>query len=159
MTQAIPVREIHAAGSLENWLRRRGATVAKNATTQKPMPVPPARGRAPKDSLAGYDAERMNKLETKYAAYLEGLRRAGKIVFWKFEAVKLRLADGTFYTPDFFVMLPDGSTGFHETKGFWRDDARAKIKIAAELFPWWFFVAVTWEAKAKDWKFEKFRNL
>ncbi|MBE6441483.1 MAG: DUF1064 domain-containing protein [Desulfovibrio desulfuricans] len=98
----------------------------------------------------------MNKLESRYAGRLEALRRAGKIVFWKFEAVALRLADRTTYNPDFYLMLPDGSVGFHETKGFWRDDARAKIKVAAEQFPELFFVAVQWDSKAKAWKFERF---
>ena len=157
MTQAIPVREIHAAGSLENWLRRQGATVAKNATTQSSMPVPSARGRAPKDLLAGYDAERMNKLEAKYAAYLEGLRRAGKIVFWKFEAVKFRLADRTWYTPDFYIMRPDGSIEIHEAKGFWEDDARVKIKAVAEQFPEFWFMAVQW--KGGEWQVERFRAM
>lgn len=120
--------------------------------------IPVARGRKPADMALGYAAERMNKLEARYAMRLEELRRAGKIVFWKFEAVALRLANRTTYNPDFYLMLVDGSIGFHETKGFWRDDARAKIKIATEQFPEWFFVAVQWDSKAKDWKFEHFGN-
>lgn len=80
------------------------------------------------------------------------LRRGRQIM----EIVALRLADRTTYNPDFYLMLPDGSIGFHETKGFWRDDARAKIKMAAEQFPEWFFVAVQWDSKAKEWRFERF---
>ena len=54
---------------------------------------------------------------------------------FKFEGIKLRLADNTFYTPDFAVMLADGAPEMHEVKGFWQDDARANIKIAADMYP------------------------
>jgi hypothetical protein len=82
------------------------------------------------------------------------LLRAGEIRGWKFEAVKLRLADKTFYTPDFLVVLKDGSLEFHETKGFWRDDARVKIKVAAELYPMFRFAAL--KKKKGNWTREDF---
>jgi hypothetical protein len=47
----------------------------------------------------------MNKIEMAYAGRLELLLRAGKIAWYRFEGLKLRLADNTFYTPDFAVML------------------------------------------------------
>lgn len=86
---------------------------------------------------------RMNKSEAKYAAeVLEIERRAGLIQCWMYESIKLRLADNTFYTPDFFVVDSEGYCWFVEFKGFWRDDARAKLKIAAEQYPMFKFVAV-----------------
>lgn len=99
----------------------------------------------------------MNKTERAYADTLEWRRRAGEVVWFKFEAIKLRLADNTFYTPDFLVMLADGTLEAHEVKGHWRDDARAKIKIAAELYPFR-FIAVTPRAKrdAGGWNVETF---
>lgn len=161
MTQSVNARDIQAAGGLEKWMRNaagQGPDAAPKRHTQQPPAEqrPAAKGRRPADATLGYVAERMNKLEAKYAGRLEALRRAGKIVFWKFEAVALRLADRTTYNPDFYLMLPDGSVGFHETKGFWRDDARAKIKVAAEEFPEMFFVAVQWDGKRKEWRFERF---
>ena len=99
----------------------------------------------------------MNKTEAAYAAHLELRRHVGEVIWFRFEAVKLRLADLTFYTPDFFVMLPDGTLEVHEVKGYWEDDARVKIKVAAEQFPFR-FVAVKAVAK-KDgggWKIEEF---
>ena len=60
---------------------------------------------------------------------------AGEIVWYKFEGWKFRLADNTFYTPDFPVMLSNGLLECHEVKGVWTDDARAKIKIAAGMYP------------------------
>lgn len=80
----------------------------------------------------------MNKTEQAYADHLELLRRAGQVLWFKFEGLKLRLADNTFYTPDFAVMSADGVMEMHEVKGFWQDDARAKIKIAADLYPFRF---------------------
>lgn len=79
----------------------------------------------------------MNKTEAAYAAHLESIK--GAVVAWyRFEGVKLRLADNTFYTPDFAVMLVGGAMEMHEVKGFWTDDARVKIKIAAEMYPFRF---------------------
>lgn len=88
----------------------------------------------------------MNKTESAYSQYLETLRHAGEIVWFKFEGVKLRLADNTFYTPDFVVMGANGLIEMHEVKGFWLDDARAKIKIAADMYPFRFLAI---KAKAK----------
>jgi len=88
----------------------------------------------------------MNKTEAAYAQTLEMRRRAGEIEWFKFEGLKFRLADNTFYTPDFAVMLSSGEMEAHEVKGFWQDDARAKIKIAADMYPFR-FVAVKAQAK------------
>jgi hypothetical protein len=77
----------------------------------------------------------MNKTEAAYAQHLELLKHAGEVAWWRFEGLKFRLADATFYTPDFTVMLADGSLQAHEVKGFWTDDARVKTKVAAEMYP------------------------
>lgn len=95
----------------------------------------------------------MNKLETKYAERLEALRQAKQILRWDFEPEKLRLADRTYYTPDFRVLGQDGTVSFHEVKGRWEDDARVKIKVAAEQHPY-IFLAVQW--KDKQWVEEEF---
>jgi hypothetical protein len=99
----------------------------------------------------------MNKTESAYALTLESRKQAGEIAWYKFEGIKYRLADNTFYTPDFAVMLSNGEMEAHEVKGYWLDDARAKIKIAADLYPFR-FIAVTAKAK-KDgggWNVERF---
>lgn len=99
----------------------------------------------------------LNKSEQAYASHLETLKRAGEIVWYSFEAIKLRLADNTFYTPDFAVMAADGVIELHEVKGFWSDDARVKVKVAASLFPFRFKAM---KAKAKKngggWEVEEF---
>lgn len=99
----------------------------------------------------------MNKTEAAYASYLDLLRHAGEVLWWRFEGLKLRLADNTFYTPDFAVMARDGVMECHEVKGFWRDDARAKIKIAADLFPFRFRAVTARSKKAGGgWDIEDF---
>lgn len=88
----------------------------------------------------------MNKTEAAYAAHLEALRAAGELLWFKFEGLKLRLADNTFYTPDFAVLHHTGLLEVHEVKGHWQDDARAKIKVAADLYPFR-FIAVRARSK------------
>ena len=164
MTQTVSAREVQAAGGLDKWAAKaaRGRVadhhVPEKRTTdaQASAAVPRAKGRKPANPFVGYDGERMNKLEAMYAAHLEALRRAGKIIFWRFESAKFRLADRTWYTPDFYVMRTDGTIEIHETKGFWEDDARVKIKVTADQFPELQFVAVQWDKGAKGWKFERF---
>lgn len=80
----------------------------------------------------------MNKTEAAYAALLQLRKDAGQLAGFWFEAVTLKLAKDTRYTPDFLVQLKDGTMEFHEVKGYWEDDARVKIKVAAEMFPFMF---------------------
>jgi hypothetical protein len=85
----------------------------------------------------------MNKLEGAYKDSLEMQARAGEIQSYMFEPVKLRLAPATTYTPDFMVIAANDIVELHEVKGFWEDDARVKIKVAAEMFPMFLFKAYT----------------
>lgn len=83
----------------------------------------------------------MNGLERQYADVLRVRQQAGEIDWWEFDAIKLRLAENTFYTPDFFIMRSDGGLEVHEVKGsskgkpFVEDDAAVKIKVAASKYP------------------------
>lgn len=99
----------------------------------------------------------MNKTEAAYAATLDARRVAGEVAWFLFEGLKFRLADNTFYTPDFAVMLADGTLEAHEVKGFWADDARVKIKVAAERFPIRFIAVRAQSKKAGGgWAVEAF---
>lgn len=87
----------------------------------------------------------MNKTEAAYAAHLELRRIAGEVVWYRFEGLKFRLADNTFYTPDFAVMLVDRQMECHEVKGaaaIFQDDAKVKSKIAAEAYPFVFRICI-----------------
>ena len=102
-----------------------------------------ARGRLPPGT--------MNKTEAAYSAYLELKRRAGQIAWFRFEGIKLRLADDTFLTVDFPVMRADGLLEMHDVKGsraIYTDDAKVKMKVAAETYP--FVFKVVFPRKARD---------
>ena len=107
-------------------------------------------------ALGRLPAGTLNKTEAAYDAYLWTLR-GGDVLWHKFEAIKLRLADATFYTCDFAVLPRSGVLEMHEVKGFWQDDARVKIKVAASIYPFR-FIAVTARAKKRGggWDREEF---
>jgi hypothetical protein len=104
-------------------------------------------------ALGRLKAGAMNRTEAKYADALKAQQAAGELLWHRFEGLKLRLADSTFYTPDFAVMRADGQIECHEVKGYWQDDARVKIKVAAEMYPFR-FIAVT--ASKAGWQTEVF---
>lgn len=87
---------------------------------------------------------KMNKTEAAWAAVLEIKKQNSSIIDYYFEAIKFKLAPKTFYTPDFLVVGHD-SFEIHEVKGFWRDDARVKIKVAADMFPYFNWRVVTYK--------------
>ena len=82
-----------------------------------------------------------NKLEAAYERHLESRKQAGEVLWYKFEGMTFKLAKDTRYTPDFNVMLSNNELEQHECKSIWRDDAKAKIKMASDLYPFR-FVAV-----------------
>lgn len=95
---------------------------------------------------------KMNKWETLYAEKLDYEQRLGVIEWYKFEGVRLRLADGAYFKPDFAVVR-GGKMELHEVKGMWREAARVRIKVAADQFPFR-FVAVTYSNPG--WSTEEF---
>ena len=111
----------------------------------------------PMFALGRLKTGQMNKTEAAYAHTLDALVHSQEIAWYKFEGVKLRLADNTFYTPDFVVMAANGLIEMHEVKGFWQDDARAKIKIAADMYPFKFMaVKVRPKKDGGGWAKEEF---
>ena len=98
----------------------------------------------------------VSKLERDYGAHLEALKRSGEIVDYKHQSLKLRLADKTYYNPDYSVHRTDDVIELVEVKGFWEDMSRVKVKVCAERFPEFLFVAVTRPKKNEGWKREEF---
>lgn len=119
----------------------------------RPVNLVPRRGLPAMQALGRLPTGAMNKTEAAYDQYLADCHAAGDVLWWMFEAVKLRLADATFYSPDFAVMLADGHLEMHEVKGHWQDDARVKIKVAASLYPFQ-FIAI--KRAGKLWEEERF---
>lgn len=119
-----------------------------------------ARGRVRKRS------GEMNKTEAAFSVELGNMRHAGLVLWFAFEPLKLRLADNTFFTPDFAVLYADGLLQLIDCKGttkkdgkykpFTEEDARLKIKVCAELFPVSVAVAYRLPLKAGGgWKIEE----
>lgn len=104
---------------------------------------------AKKQRIPAKNSKGQNKLEASYADHLQLLVMAKVIKGFEFEPDKLKLAWTTTYTPDFKVFNFDGSIEYHEVKGFWRDDARVKLKVAAHQYPQFKFRSV--EKKGGAW--------
>lgn len=95
-------------------------------------------------ALGRLKAGEMNKTEKAYDSHLKRMLNEGKILWYKFEAIKFRLADRTYYTPDFLVLNNRNELEVHEVKGspsIFFDDAKVKVKACADIYPLAFFVA------------------
>lgn len=99
----------------------------------------------------------MNGTERAYSQHLTMREQLGEVLWFAFESITLKLAKGTSYTPDFAVMMRDGTMEMHEVKGHWLTTSRVKIKVAAEKFP---FVFRAFQTRAKKdgggWSEERF---
>jgi hypothetical protein len=103
----------------------------------------------------------MNKTEQVYAELLSQRILLNEVTGWRYEAIKLRLADNTFYTPDFWVQLPSGEIELHEVKAckaddsfLCEDDAAVKIKVAAEMYPEFGFLMCGRLTGGRGWRIE-----
>ena len=82
---------------------------------------------------------------------------------WVYEGIKLRLADGAFYTPDFAVCREDGTLELHEVKAArkmsqgrdqtYTEASRVRVKVAASLYPWFRICVV--RPKGGGWDVEE----
>jgi hypothetical protein len=85
----------------------------------------------------------MNRLERDYAQHLEARKHLGEVLWYEYEPVKLKLGKDwkTTILIDFFVMIANGELEAHEVKGGWfAEHNRAKLKVAANLFPFRFWL-------------------
>ncbi|MHB8953545.1 MAG: DUF1064 domain-containing protein [Pirellulaceae bacterium] len=106
----------------------------------------------------------MNRTEAKFAERLLSLKLAGKILGYHYEALKFVVVPGlpgkriaVHYTPDFLVQRADLELELIDVKagGGWEEDARVKIKTAAERFPLFHWVGYTLK-KGGVWEREEF---
>jgi hypothetical protein len=138
-------------------LRRHPAALTPAPRASAPVSAPRGGMSRGMRALGRLKTGERNKTEAAYERTLEARRVDGLVLWYRFEGLKLRLADNTFYTPDFAVMTADGQIECHEVKGHWQEDARVKIKVAADMYPFR-FIAVRPRAK-KDgggWAIEEF---
>ena len=115
--------------------------INKEATSRTTLPSVRNESMEKLKALGRMKSREMNKTELAYSQHLEVLKACGDIAWWKFESITLRLADNMRYTVDFFVMRSNGALEAHEIKGGHAfEDSIVKLKVAAEIFPWDFFL-------------------
>ena len=119
---------------------------------------PPSRARARPKPKPG-----ANKTEEAFGDYLEMEFRKGNIAWFVWQRIKLTLGDDCTYLPDFVAVTASGEIVFYEVKGakltpktkkvvpYARDDAKVKIKVAAEMY-WWARFIIAFRYKGK-WEF------
>jgi hypothetical protein len=107
-----------------------------------------------------------NKLEQEYEGILALRVRMQEIQEFAYEAITLKIADDTRYTPDFFVVANDDVMECHEVKAgmlkkiekdgvlvrtevvpMSEDASRVKIRVAAEKFPFRFVLAYKYKGE------------
>lgn len=83
----------------------------------------------------------MNSLERRYAdEILDKRKLVGEIRQWWFEEFAFRIGHDCRVTFDFMCWMADGSIEFHECKGRMREDALVKLKVAANRYPFKFYL-------------------
>lgn len=100
--------------------------------------------------------EKLNKTEKAFLQELRCFMHPGRKI--GIQDITLKLGDDCRYTPDFSVWVQCDASGIgrlfvYETKGFWRDDARVKIKTGARMYPWIVFTAVQ-KRSGGGWSYE-----
>lgn len=82
----------------------------------------------------------MNKWEAQFAQTLDYRKAAGELRWWAFEPFRIRLAEDCWYRPDFVTVDSEGATTIYEVKGFMREAARVRLRVAAEKLPYPFYL-------------------
>jgi hypothetical protein len=113
----------------------------------------------PESVRAAVESDGMNKLERSFRDdVLEPAWRQHRIArYWR-EPVKLRLAGRCYFSPDFMAELPPGEHGLPpelvliEVKGGWfREDAKLKVRVAASDYPCFGWLLVFREGR-RGWR-------
>lgn len=92
----------------------------------------------------------LNGTETAFLQYLQASSATGQHLT---QSLTLLLGNGVRYTPDFVTVEPAGlategvDVTAYEVKGYMRDDAAVKIKVAASQYRWITFHLVTKKRK------------
>ena len=88
----------------------------------------------------------LNKTERAFLGHLKRQDCGARVYS---QAITLKLANGVRYTPD-FIVVDEWRLTAYEVKGFMRDDAAVKLKVAATAYPWISFHLVT-KRKGGGW--------
>jgi hypothetical protein len=123
----------------------------KHPKTVRLADMMPAEKKRIRQNSAG-----LNKTEAAFLDFLKRDKYAAIDVLTP-QSITLRIANGCRYTPDFFTVEHQeyGHTiRAYEVKGFMRDDAAVKLKVAASLYPWIKFHLVS-KGKGGTWNVQE----
>lgn len=134
MPSQFSFRKIHSLQQLRSVLSK--DTTIENPLTQKIPHLPLKKGSLLNASTNQRKPSRVTASRgtpnRQEAQFIEFLAQQGW-TFIAYEAVRIRLAHQCWYTPDILAWKPKEKITFFEVKGFWEDDARVKVKVAAGL--------------------------
>ena len=143
------IRDPRTRKRIEDALGTNG--VSTYAGPRSPVCGPMPDASRPVRPLLSTDEAKLNKTERAFLNWVRTLPHTWIGV----QSITLKLADDCRYTPDVVAVWTTGTITFYEVKGFWRDDARVKIKVAARMFLWAKFIAV--QRIKGEWKFEEIK--
>jgi len=138
--------------------RMSAACLRANGLTQPPavdMSHDPHDVAPAKPTLRQKRGPKLNKTEAAFEQHLRA-KFPAKIICT--QGVTLTLGNGVRYTPDFstWAQLGDTFPAFFEVKGFMRDDAAVKLKVAAAMYPQFIFFLVHRDKSAPSgWRIEE----
>lgn len=115
-----------------------------------------AASAAPTRQMRSLGRVRSRKVDAAIEAYGEFLavrRCAGDVLWFRAQPIELRLADETYYGPNFAVMVASGHLEMHHVVDAAKNESLTTVKIAAEQFPFRF--VVVHRGDSHDWKFEE----
>ena len=104
---------------------------------------------------------KLNKTEAAFGEWLAEHQPGAKVYA---QGLTFLLGNGVRYTPDYIVRTyEEDSLGkitslqitAYEVKGFMRDDAAVKIKVAASLYSWVTFKLVWRTSRTAPWQFQE----
>jgi hypothetical protein len=111
----------------------------------------------------------MNATERRY--YEQRIRPreiTREVLWWAFEPWGLRLGEKCSYSPDFVLLVADGSIECHEVKAGWRSSngqvgqeaSRVRLRAAASRFPFLIFVCAAEKPKREGhgWVVEEIQS-
>ena len=127
--------------------------ILTNCSSREPLELPYIPACEECNVMPYAPESKMNRMEQEYADYLFGLKVGGLVLDYVYEPLKFRLGPKTFYTPDFLVVT-NRVFEIHEVKGFRRDDAMVKLKVAAERYPWFKWKLIT-RNKDRTWRWQR----
>lgn len=120
----------------------------------QPSPETKGQGTDTPETAGGAKKRKTFKssVEAEYSLILKAKLSRGEISAFDYEAITIVIGDPPIrFTPDFFVVLPDGKIQLIEVKGpFMREDSIVKFKSARKQYPCFEFQL--WQrAKGGEW--------